>query len=291
MTTTVIPGQPPAAVDGTLPTIANAGHGRGSDPELLADELLYYIGHFIDRQPRSLQQRIGPSEIGTPCTRKLGYKLAGTPIVNHRREPAWKPAVGTSVHAFLELAMTAPATEGRFLVEQEVTVGEIGGIPISGHCDCYDLITDTVIDWKCVGPEQLKKYRSRKHPGDQYRTQAHLYGRGWHEQNRAHDPAAPGPATVMIVFLPRNGELRDAYAWHEPYQEQVAIDALSRAETVSALLALGGAEALPVLGTADDYCTGCPFYRPGSTDPRIACPGHPARPTRTEQPALSLTTS
>lgn len=284
-----IPGQPPAQVESTMPTIANAGHGRGSNPDLLADELLYYIGHFIDAHPRSQQTRIGPSEIGTPCARKLAYKLAGIETVNHRREPAWKPAVGTSVHAYLELAMTAPITEGRFLVEQQVTVGQIGGVDITGHCDCYDLITDTVCDWKVVGPEQLKKYRANKHPGDQYRAQAHLYGRGWQNANRAADPDAPGPDTVMIVFLPRNGELRDTYAWHEPYDEQVAIDALTRANTVSALLTLGGAEALPALGTADDYCTSCEWFQPGSTDPRVSCPGHAGRPTRTEQPALSLT--
>lgn len=244
----------------------------------LEDDLLRYIGEAIDAHPRSLQVRIGPSEIGQKCARKLAYKLLNAPVVNPG-EPSWKPAVGTAVHSWLEQAMADPRTDGRFLLEQEVTVGQIGGIDITGHCDAYDMLTNTVLDWKIVGPTPLKTYRA-KGPGPQYRTQAHLYGRGW-----VH--AGATPATVMICFLPRNGELRDAFIWSEPYDEQVAVDGLARLEALHNLTAVGPV-VLPMIPVSEDYCTSCDWYRPGSTDPTVACPGDPNRAVRSSTPAIGL---
>src|SRR6202007_2411815 len=85
-------------------------------------------------------------------------------------------------------------------------------------------VTGTVVDWKSVGPTQLTKYKA-KGPGGQYRAQAHLYGRGW--ARRGQDVRH-----VAVMFLPRNGELREAYFWSEPYDEQVAIQALQRLEGI-----------------------------------------------------------
>jgi len=57
----------------------------------------------IANHPRSLQKRIGPSEIGTPCDRRIGYKLLGQE--ENPRGDAWKPTVGTAVHGWLEKAL------------------------------------------------------------------------------------------------------------------------------------------------------------------------------------------
>ena len=54
------------------------------------------IRHAIAHHPRSLQKRIGPSEVGTPCDRRIGYKLLGH--TENERGDAWKPTVGTAVH-------------------------------------------------------------------------------------------------------------------------------------------------------------------------------------------------
>jgi len=54
----------------------------GADPSLLGMELQHIIATAIAEHPRSKQQQIGPSEIGTPCTLRLGHKLAGTEPVN-----------------------------------------------------------------------------------------------------------------------------------------------------------------------------------------------------------------
>lgn len=209
-------------------------------PDLLFDELLYEIRQHIDNHPRSQQTRIGPSEVGMACARRLGHKLAGTlPPDTHDK---WLATIGTAVHAWLEGALSAAndrwaAHDGkpRFLIEQRVTIGQVAGDDIDGSTDAYDTVTDTVVDWKIVGPTRLKKYR-RHGPGPQYRNQGHGYGRGW---------AAKGynVRRVMVVFLPRNGPLSDAFSWSEDYDEQVALDALARANRIDAAVKILGSAA------------------------------------------------
>ena len=183
---------------------------RGGDPALVGEHLLHLIRDTITNHPRSLQRQIGPSEIGHPCPRRLGYKMLGRG--ERAGEPNWKATVGTALHSYLEHVLdtanadyerrTASGQE-RYYLEQRVTVGQILDTAIDGSCDVYDRATATVVDWKSVGPTQLTKYK-RFGPGNQYRSQAHLYGRGWRARGLPVD-------TVMVVFLPRNGELAEAY--------------------------------------------------------------------------------
>lgn len=246
----------------------------GGTVEYLRDELLWAVNNRIDYAPRSLQTRLGPSEIGHPCDRRLGHKVIGTDVIN-TGEPAWYPTIGTAVHSWLEGVMTwlnghfgaGPDTKPRFLLEHKVDVGEIDGEHITGSCDVYDRLTEHVIDWKVVGERQLRKY-AKEGPGSQYRTQAHLYGRGW---TRRGLPVSG----VAVMFLPRDRMLRDTYFWHEPYNEQIAIDALSRADGITKLARQLGPKALPMLKTFDAYCQFCPYFQPGSTDLQTACPGDP----------------
>jgi hypothetical protein len=255
---------------------------RGGDPKQTAEHLLHLITGAISNHPRSLQQRVGPSELGHPCARRLGYKFlgkaerAGTP-------PNWKATVGTALHTWLESTLDAANLDyeqrtrsghERFWLEQRVTVGQVGGVDIDGSCDVYDRATATVIDWKTCGPTQLTKYR-RLGPGPQYRAQAHLYGRGWRARGVPVD-------TVMIVFLPRNGELAEAYTWHEPYNESVALAALQRADGIALTVAALGTDGLAVLPTADAFCHLCPYHVPASTDLARGCPGDASRPERVD---------
>lgn len=271
-----------------LPSIAPipAEHARLDAPgEDLRDELLDIMRRAITDHPRSLQVAIGPSEIGHVCARRIGYKLLGFP--EHAGDVNWKATIGTAAHAWEEDVFTADnerqpvraAGQTRWLIEQRVCVGELGGEPIFGHCDLFDRVTGTSVDWKFVGPTQLKKYRA-KGPGPQYRAQGHLYGRGWQRrgQHVRH---------VAVMFLPRDGALRDAVYWHEPYDEQVALDALQRAEGIVQATRALGVNALPILPTADAFCSMCPFYKARSTDLTDGCPGDPAA-QRTQQPALTL---
>ncbi|MBW3627716.1 MAG: hypothetical protein KY464_00330 [Gemmatimonadetes bacterium] len=56
----------------------------------------------------------------------------------------------------------------------------------------------------------------------------------------------------------------------------VALDVLQRADSVAALTAQIGPAALPVLPTADAWCSYCPWFLPASTDVTACCPGHVA---------------
>lgn len=256
----------------------------GSDPDLLRRELLDLIETAIREHPRSQQTRIGPSEIGHDCARRIGYKLLGHPE-NPGQPPNWKATVGTALHTWLEQVMGAdnartwqPMGVSRWLLEQRVNVGEMLGQPIEGSCDLFDQVTGTVVDWKTCGPTQLAKYKT-KGPGNNYRAQAHLYGRGW--QRRGHNVER-----VAIVFLPRNGELADTVFWTEPYDEQIALDALQRLDGIALTVQALGVDALPVLGTADAFCHMCDYFKARSTDPRTGCPGDPGSRPNNPRPAL-----
>lgn len=256
-----------------------------ADREAEADYMAAVVDAIVNH-PRSLQKAIGPSEIGTPCARKIAYKLLG--VEERPQKPNWRATVGTGAHMWMEetfdraneqwaLEQGTPGVE-RYLIEERVHVGDhLDGTPITGSCDLYDRLTRTVIDHKNVGPTQLKKYRVQG-PGGQYKTQANLYGLGW---LRAGFPVEH----VAISFLPRNGELDEAYWWSEPFDPVIAAQALQRLHGIETAIATLGAQAPTVLPTADDYCFGCPFYAPGSKDLSTGCPGDSASIRRDEASA------
>lgn len=252
-----------------------------SDPEIntpgmLRKELDYFIESAIDAHPRSQQEQIGPSEIGTPCTRKLGHKLAGTAPVNTVSD-GWRATVGTAVHAWLAGMLERANTmlgQRRFLVEHTVTPGEIGNDEFDGSCDCYDTETDTVVDWKIVGPTSLKRVKTHG-PSVTYRTQLHAYARGWQREGK-------NVKHVAIYTLPAAGDFRQASFWSEPYDETVATQAIQRVSDVHSLVHTGGRSVLGLLPTADDHCSHCPYYQPNARDLTVACPGDPGRLQRTD---------
>lgn len=190
------------------------------------------IFNGIAGQARSQQKLIGPSEIGTDCIRCLARKLAGV----ERNKPQgiddlpWLPFLGTAMHEMLEGFFRAACSEEsspRWLVETKLTVGAIGSNVIKGSCDLFDTSTGTVIDHKLVGTTKLTSVR-RKGPGDTYRIQAHLYGLGW--QNAGYEVNE-----VAVKFYPRNSiSLSEGIFWSEPYDAQVALDALARANEIYA---------------------------------------------------------
>lgn len=214
------------------------------------------VAAIVDH-PRSQQKRIGPSEIGTECNRALLHKLNEDD--EPPRPPGWKPTVGTAVHEWLEGHFRSASTTvggeamGRWFVEQRVDVGEIGGTAITGSTDLFDAYTGTVIDHKIVGPSMLRKYRAQG-PSEVYRTQAHLYGRGWNR--KGYDTKM-----VMIAFLPREGELDDSYIWTEPWDETVALAALERANALWAVKEAMGIGAALALYPPCDYRF-CPWCAP-----------------------------
>ena len=79
----------------------------------------------------------------------------------------------------------------------------------------------------------------------------------------------------MICFVPRDGELRDSYYWWEPYDRQVAEDALARANNRYTLLAMFGLDvALSLYPLCDEdtnpdwqWCRWCNPHRVAAANP------------------------
>lgn len=211
----------------------------------------------ITAHPRSLQKRIGPSELGRPCDRWILHKLAGDGEPD--RGPAWKPAIGTAMHAQLEQWFDAANRGGgevervEWVTEWQVTVGTIGATAITGHSDLFHVPTGTVIDHKVVGPKQLAKYRLHG-PTPQYRVQAHLYAAGF-----TADGGWGVARNVAIAFLPRDGELDQMVWWEEPADPHIAAAAMLRANRLWTMLQVVGlAAALSASPLCDDpWCTWC----------------------------------
>jgi hypothetical protein len=245
--------------------------GIGQTPaEILEAEIIYEIHNAIESHPRSLQRAIGPSQLGTTCTKHLLHML------NHDPEPIrgaipWLPTIGTAVHSLLRDVFDGCTDQQlnppRYLVEHRVEVGNVAGVPITGSSDLFDTHSGTVVDWKIIGKTVMQDYR-RKGPRPSYRAQAHLYGRGFALQGYQVN-------TVMLAFLPRNElSLNARYFWSEPYDERVALAALDRATALTNLIkAVGIDAALAMYPNCDDTRL-CPYCFAPAT-PRL-----PATTTR-----------
>lgn len=249
-----------------------------TDPDILASEIFGILQSAIARQPRSLQTRIGPSEIGVPCDRRIGHKLAGTQPSNRVDDVAWKAFIGTAVHSMLADIMALAEisrfheadsdTKPRWHVEEKVSPGfAIDGIDIDGSCDLFDEENGAVWDWKITTRNKIRETYKPDGVGDQYRIQAQAYGRGWARQGF-------DVKTVGVIFLTRDGEFSDRHVWSEPYDEQIVTTAIGRVEGIKAAIdGLGPEIALPLLATGPAYCRFCPYF---STRPATSrtCGGH-----------------
>lgn len=226
-------------------------------PHIVSAELIDIISQAILNQPRTLQKIPGPSEVGIPCTRALTHKIAEDKEPRSKGDdPGWLAFIGSCVHAGLEQAFRNDAanrglSQARYITEHRVNVGTAGGKEIWGNSDLLDIDSGTVVDWKIVGPKRLNYYREFG-PGAQYRTQAHLYCRGFRRLGFTVNHA-------MIMFLPRDNELSKYYCWAEPYSEAVALEGLSRMNGLYELLNVMGKSALldiyPYCG--DWFCKWC----------------------------------
>jgi hypothetical protein len=224
----------------------------------MIDELRSVVRAYEDSRPRSRQKDLGPSEAGNPCNRRLAYRLLGASGVNTDSDP-WPAIVGTAVHSWLEKAFSADPD--RYDTEVKVELPTY----MRGTVDLVDKHTKTVIDHKVLGLTSLKRFKAEG-PGEQYRTQVHLYACGLRLEGYEIDH-------VAIAAWSRSGALKDAHYWTEPYDETLVEATLRRIDALREVTAMGR-EALPLIPTADANCTWCPFYVPAVTDVTEGCPGH-----------------
>jgi len=173
-----------------------------------------------ENSPRSLQVNLGPSEIGHPCDRRIGYGLAGVPKVNTQADPL-AAIVGTASHKWMEDAIASYQAGVRnlgWITEMELPIDGL----VVGHTDVY--VAPDVWDWKFPSSKRLKKYKEKEVP-ELYEIQGHLYGLG-------HERAGREVRDVVLNFLPRDGRLRDLFVYRIPYDREIATRALERVYSI-----------------------------------------------------------
>ena len=120
----------------------------------IKDDMTKLIMHAAATSTRSQQTRIGPSEMGHPCMRKLAYKALDHPKTNTNTDPL-PSIIGTGGHLWLADAIERVGG-GRYLSETRLNVSG----SVSGHCDVLDLHLKTVEDFKFPAPTAMKKYKA-----------------------------------------------------------------------------------------------------------------------------------
>ena len=201
-------------------------------------ELLLHVLHAKDAsRDRSQQTEVGPSEIGG-CRRKVWYRLNAQPHTNENQSKL-AAIMGTAIHAAIEEAIGALDPEGKeYLVETEVSFGDM-----KAHVDLYVPSTGAVIDWKTSKIKNLGYF-----PSNQQRWQVQVYGyllskKGYNVK------------TVNLVAIARDGAEKDIKVHTEPYDETMAMAALSWLANVKA------SETLPEPEKDESFCKDyCQYY-------------------------------
>ncbi|HEU5032712.1 MAG TPA: hypothetical protein VFV01_47870 [Spirillospora sp.] len=180
-----------------------------------AEQLRADVRRDDDDRPRSQQTTVGWSDVGG-CRAYLGFVLNGEWTTDD--PDTWRAIVGTALHDYFARLR---AGEGR---EHEVRT-LFGGIP--GHADEVD--DDSVTDFKFP---TLAVAESWKRDADALlpkRQQVQGYAAGLVAAGRTI-------RTVRIMVCPVDGGFEDWWCHEEPYDEQVANDAVEKLREVQALL-------------------------------------------------------
>lgn len=241
---------------------------------LLRSKLTDIILAYEKKNPRGHQVKLGPSEIGELCDRRIAYRLAAVPECNE--VDPWPAIMGTAVHTWLQDAVSSWMSDtgdlGSWHIEKTLHIDQF----IEGHSDLYSVDLHAVIDWKSMGPNVLKKTRTEG-PAPGYIIQAHVYGYGYEQ-------AGYPVNKVALACLSRAGWLKDMYLWTADYNRSLAEAALARvyglARQVLSLNLLKESHTSQwdlVSATPSNSCGFCPYYDPGRAHDRGAdgtgCPG------------------
>jgi CRISPR/Cas system-associated exonuclease Cas4 (RecB family) len=155
---------------------------------------------------RSKQTAIGVSSLGD-CRRKVYFMMNGAPATNDNvlRLPA---IMGTAIHAAIENAIGDE--DGRYLIEHRV---ELDGLP-PATIDFFDTVEHEVIDWKTITKKNVDYFVTQ-----QKRWQVQVYG-------YLMTQAGYEVKTVTLIGIPRDGTENDIITHSEPYDRNVALEAL-----------------------------------------------------------------
>lgn len=234
-------------------------------------EMFYAYNNRRSSDNRSAQSTLGPSEIGTPCDRRLAMSLLQIPPVNPGGD-GWASFVGTAIHAALaDMFLWANGGSGRYEVEMPLRFPST--LVPKGTGDLLDRTMLMFMDHKCQGSWSRNKLKTQG-PGDTYRIQVHTYA--WGATMRGEKVEH-----VAIISWPREASnLDDLYVWTEPYNPSLAHDAMARvdglAKEIEVLRDKGytSVQAAATFDTADPYeCKYCPFHLPNARHLQHGCNG------------------
>jgi hypothetical protein len=236
---------------------------RGAEVAARLKEIFYA---YTNRMARNQQTTLGPSEIGSPCDRRLAMSLLHVVPVNPGGDN-WASFVGTCIHAGLaDMLQWADAGTGRFATEMPLTFPS-PSVP-KGTGDLLDRTLCMFLDNKCLGGWSLGRLRT-KGPSPTYRVQVHVYAYGARLKGESVDH-------VAIIGWPReSSNLEDLYVWTEPYDASVALDALKRVDRIAERLGQATSSGLELAHTFPivNDCKFCPFYAPGDKRMERGCNG------------------
>lgn len=234
----------------------------------LREELVEIIQWADQNSDRSRQVKIGASEIGMDCSRRLAYRIAGIPSL-HRRMDGWPAIVGTSIHSWVEKAVNRyMEAHGRGGSQWQTELTVLPDPMVGGHTDLYR--PGLVLDWKFPSTDNLKKL-TKDGWSQQYRVQLHTYGKG-------HIDAGRPVERVGLIAVARQGSLKTFYCKTEPYDPAIAQWGIDRVYGIGGFLIEHENdperfEKIPA--TPSRLCGYCPWWRKDmmSGASEKGCPG------------------
>lgn len=230
-----------------------------------------------EQAPRTLQQHLGPSELGVECDRQVAGKIAALPSTNHVVDP-WPSTRGRALHAHAESVFSLDNLRSglaRWVTEQKVTPHP----EHPGTADLYDAAECAVVDHKFLGESSMAKIR--KDPPRKYVRQLFLYGLGYFLMG------LPVRRVVILAYPATAASLDGLYVWEHYWGDEsgpaVDVDAAlqqtfadterRRAQAAGITDGRWRLEDVPAVPDTDE-CYFCPFYRPqAGHDGGPGCPG------------------
>ena len=218
---------------------------------------------YTNRTGRSAQKELGPSEIGTPCDRRLVMMLMKMPHVNPGGD-GWAAFRGTQVHRGLaEMFEWADAGKGRFATE--VSVSLPSDLVPHGTADLLDRVLLMVDDHK-VQSQWAQDALRVKEMSETYRVQLHVYAYGARMRGEEIERVA------LISWPSDRPDLDGLYVKSEPYDPEIARAALKRVSDLQASIDISRERGLTDATIAvaalmvPDGCKWCPFYQHDAKD-------------------------
>lgn len=246
----------------------------GEDPEAtrLKQEILDVVRFRDQRNPRSLQTNVGPSELSSPCDRRIGYRLAGIQKVNTTLDP-WPAIVGTAVHDWLETAFgiwVNAHQSGDWVTETRLEFSEW----VTGRSDLFNVARGIVVDYKGTSPDRMKKIKAEGSP-ENYVRQIQIYGWGYQKLGYQVNK-------VALAYFPRAGNIKDLHVEVFDFDPSVGPAAVARVPAIAGRLLALDVLAQPhrweqVDAVPGHDCGFCPWYNPRRSPEEGAsdggCPG------------------